>query len=295
MSKAGRSASVQYSHKGFRLSFARTQVMGIVNVTPDSFSDGGKYHDPARALAHAWSLAQQGADIIDIGGESSRPGAAPTSVEEELARVIPVVRAVAKSIPHIPISIDTYKPEVAAAALAEGAVMINDISGLRNPAMASLAAKTKAPVVVMHMKGTPQNMQRNPTYKDVVAEVKEFFLERIKTLGRMGVKKIILDPGIGFGKTANHNLMLLNRLEEIAALGYPLLVGLSRKSFIGKALGVDTEDRETGGVVANAIAIAKGARIIRVHDAGLGRQTAIMADCIRLGKKPVDRRGQTGP
>ncbi|MDH5478056.1 MAG: dihydropteroate synthase, partial [Nitrospinota bacterium] len=160
---------------------------------------------------------------------------------------------------------------------------------------ASLAAKTKAPVVVMHMKGTPQNMQRNPTYKDVVAEVKEFFLERIKTLGRMGVKKIILDPGIGFGKTANHNLMLLNRLEEIAALGYPLLVGLSRKSFIGKALGADTEDRETGGVAANAIAIAKGARIIRVHDAGLGRQTAIMADCIRLGKKPVDRRGQTGP
>ncbi|MDH5678455.1 MAG: dihydropteroate synthase [Nitrospinota bacterium] len=295
MSKAGRSASVQYSHKGFRISFARTQVMGIVNVTPDSFSDGGKYHDPAQALAHARRLAQQGADIIDIGGESSRPGAAPTSVEEELARVIPVVRALAKSISHIPISIDTYKPEVAAAALAEGAVMINDISGLRNPAMASLAAKTKAPVVVMHMKGTPQNMQRNPTYKDVVAEVKEFFLERIKTLGRMGVKKIILDPGIGFGKTANHNLMLLNRLEEIAALGYPLLVGLSRKSFIGKALGADTEDRETGGVAANAIAIAKGARIIRVHDAGLGRQTAIMADCIRLGKKPVDRRGQTGP
>lgn len=286
---------MEYRHQRFRLSFGRTQVMGIVNVTPDSFSDGGKFHDPAAAATHAMALVEQGADIIDIGGESSRPGAEPTTVEEELARVIPVIRALVKAIPDTPISIDTYKPLVAQAAMAEGAAMINDISGLRDPAMAALAAKSGAPAVVMHMKGTPKSMQNRPAYSDVVAEVKSFFKERIRTLTRMGVEKIILDPGIGFGKTANHNLQLLNRLEEIVAFGYPVLVGLSRKSFIGKALGENITDRETGGVVANAIAIAKGARIIRVHDAVLGTQTALMADCIRLGKKQVDRRGPTGP
>ncbi|MDH5639512.1 MAG: dihydropteroate synthase, partial [Nitrospinota bacterium] len=267
MPKAGKLQPREYRYKRFRFSFGGTLVMGIVNVTPDSFSDGGKFRDPAAAAAHAIALVEHGADIIDIGGESSRPGAAPATVEEELARVIPVIRSLAKAIPDVPISIDTYKPVVAQAALAEGVAMINDISGLRDQAMGALAANSGAPVVVTHMKGTPQNMQNNPTYNDVVAEVKAYFEERIGTLTRMGVEKIILDPGIGFGKTANHNLQLLNRLEEIVALGYPVLVGLSRKSFIGKALGDDNTDRETGGVAANAISISKGARIIRVHDA----------------------------
>ena len=268
--------------------------MGIVNVTPDSFSDGGKFLDPAAATAQGLALAEQGADILDVGGESSRPGAAPVPLEEEMARVIPVIRGIAQGRPSIPISIDTCKPEVARAALEAGAAMINDITGLRDPEMVRLAAKTGAPVVAMHMKGTPQTMQRCPAYKNVVADVISFFKERIKTLTRAGVTQIILDPGIGFGKTANHNLELLNRLEEICALGYPVLVGLSKKSFIGKTLGAQVGQREAGGVAANAIAIAKGAAIIRVHDVALHRQGAIMAGCIRLGKKPVDRRRRGG-
>jgi dihydropteroate synthase len=283
-----------YRHKGFRFPFHRTLIMGIVNVTPDSFSDGGLFQDPAAAIAHAITQADQGADIIDVGGESSRPGAAPLDVEDELARVIPVILGIVKARPALPVSIDTYKPRVAQAALEAGVAMINDIYGLRDPAMIRLTAKTQAPAVVMHMKGTPQTMQRRPAYKDVVAEVIAFFKERIRTLARHGVNKIILDPGIGFGKSANHNLALLSRLEEIAALGFPVLVGLSRKSFIGMTLGAKLNERETGAAAAHAIAIAKGANIIRVHDVALHRQAAIMADCVRLGKKPIDRRRRGG-
>ncbi|MDH4184626.1 MAG: dihydropteroate synthase [Nitrospinota bacterium] len=289
-----RKRPTQYTFRGLRLPFHRTLVMGILNVTPDSFSDGGRFLATGGAVKHALAMMDQGADIIDIGGESSRPGAAPVGEEEELDRVIPVIKGILAKRPGAAISIDTYKPRVARLALEAGAVMINDITGLRDPDMARLAARTQAPAVIMHMKGTPQTMQRRPAYRNVVEEVILFFKERIGSLTAMGVNKIILDPGIGFGKTANHNLALLNGLERIVALGYPALVGLSRKSFIGKTLGAQVEDREIGGVAANAIAIAKGAAIIRVHDAALGRQTAIMADCIRLGKKPVARRARAG-
>lgn len=275
----------EYRFRGYRLRFNRTLVMGILNITPDSFSDGGRYFDPAAAIAHARALADEGADILDVGGESSRPGAAPVAEEEELRRVIPVIREVVRAHPSVPVSIDTYKPRVARTALEAGAAIINDISGLRDPAMVSLAAEAGVPVVVMHMRGTPQTMQRRPAYRDVVEDIRSYFLERIKTLTARGVNKIILDPGIGFGKTANHNLAILNRLERLCGLGYPVLVGVSRKSFIGASLGAKVGARGPGAIAANVIAITKGARMIRVHGVADNLQAARMAEFIIRGKK----------
>lgn len=267
-----------------RLNFFRPLIMGVINVTPDSFSGGAKRVSTRSAIAQAERLIAEGADIIDVGGESTRPGAAPVSVKNEMARVIPVIESLTSLHPRIPVSIDTSKPEVAQAALTAGAVIINDITGLSHPAMVGLAVRTQAHVVIMHMKGTPQDMAKKARYGDVVAEVTAWLARRASELEGRGVTKIILDPGIGFAKTASHNLAILNRLETIVELGYPLLIGASRKSFIGKALDKPVEERETGTLAVTAIAVMKGASIIRVHDVAGNIQAAKMAHCVRKGK-----------
>ncbi|MDO8528121.1 MAG: dihydropteroate synthase [Deltaproteobacteria bacterium] len=248
--------------------FHSIQIMGILNVTPDSFSDGGSFVDPASAVDRALQMVEEGADIIDIGGESSRPGAHPVSVAEELKRVLPVIREVRRQS-KIAISIDTTKSLVAARALEEGATMINDISaGLQDPEMLSLAAHAKADICLMHMQGEPRTMQNNPAYKNVVAEVKQFFKERMEAAKRAGVSpdKIILDPGLGFGKRVEDNVALLVHLKEFRDLGCPILVGASRKSFIGALTGATVEERLSGSLAAAAIAVQNGATILRVHD-----------------------------
>jgi len=256
----------------------RPLIMGIVNVTDDSFYDGGRYVDSELAIAHAIELVEQGADILDIGGESTRPGAHPLKEEDELVRVVPVIAELARRI-TAPISVDTTKSRVAQAALDAGASIINDVSALRgDTAMASVVARSGAGVVLMHMQGTPQTMQTAPTYGEVVAEVMQFFKERMRAAMEAGIAqmKIVLDPGIGFGKLLEHNLELLNRLPELAMLDRPLLVGVSRKAFIGQLVGRSAEDREWGTAAAVALAVDRGARILRVHDVGM------MADVVKV-------------
>ncbi|MCE5229400.1 dihydropteroate synthase [bacterium] len=249
----------------------RVLVMGIVNVTPDSFSDGGKFFDIERAADHALELIAQGADILDIGGESTRPGSDAVSVEEELRRVVPVIERLAGKI-QVPISIDTMKAEVARQAVAAGAQIINDVTALRgDPKMAGVAGETKAAVVLMHMIGTPKTMQQEPRYGDVVTEVGEFLRERMQAAEAAGIERerIALDPGIGFGKTLEHNVELFRRMGELAALGRPLLIGPSRKAFLGKLLGgAPPEERLEGTIAAVVASICAGARIVRVHDVG---------------------------
>ncbi|HET6454493.1 MAG TPA: dihydropteroate synthase [Armatimonadota bacterium] len=261
----------------------RTLIMGILNVTPDSFSDGGVYQDTESAVRHGIQMAEDGADIIDIGGESSRPGSKPVSVDEELSRVIPVIQALAKQV-QVPISIDTYKPEVARAALDAGAAVINDITGLADEGMRSLAAERKAPTVIMHMKGTPRNMQENPEYGDVVSEIMAFFRERIALAVEAGLPEeyLIIDPGIGFGKTLEHNLEIIRNLADFKTLGRPILIGTSRKAFIGKILGgLPPTERLEGTAATVAISIMKGANIVRVHDVKEMSQVAKMADVLK--------------
>lgn len=246
----------------------RTYVMGILNVTPDSFSDGGQYLDPGRAVARGLEMVAQGADLIDVGGESTRPGAEPVSVEEELRRVIPVIRRLAREV-RVPISIDTYKVRVAEAAVDAGARLLNDISAGRfDPEMPRLAARTGLPLVVMHMKGTPRTMQEAPWYEDVVGEVDQFFRERIQALTEAGVarEQLILDPGLGFGKRTQDNLVLLGQLGRFRHWGLPLLVGPSRKSFLGEVLGTPPQDRLEGTLAAVVTAVVQGADLVRVHD-----------------------------
>jgi dihydropteroate synthase len=270
----------------------RTAVMGIVNVTPDSFSDGGKFFDPSRAVAHGERMARDGADIVDIGGESTRPGARPVAADEEARRVLPVIRALRARI-SIPISIDTIKSEVARAALGEGADVINDISALGfDPAMAPLAAKEKVPVVLMHMQGTPRTMQQNPFYENVVEEVKEFLGRRVELALEAGVdaEKILVDPGIGFGKNIEHNLALVRGLGALAALGRPILVGTSRKTFIGKLLDAAPEDRLEGSLAAAVAAVLAGANMIRVHDVKEAARAVRIADALRFGAESVGAR-----
>ena len=267
-----------------KLNFSRPLIMGVINVTPDSFSGGGKPVSTRSSVALAKKLIAEGADIIDIGGESTRPGAAPVSVKDELARVIPVIESLTRLHPRIPVSVDTSKPEVAQAALSAGAVIINDVTGLSHPAMVELAVRTQAHVVIMHMKGVPGNMAKKARYGDVVAEVTTWLANRANELESHGVKKIILDPGIGFAKTASHNLSILDRLDTIVALGYPVLIGASRKSFIGKILDKPVEEREVGTQAVTAIAVMKGASIIRVHDVAGNIQAAKIAYCVRKGK-----------
>ncbi|QJX00265.1 dihydropteroate synthase [Frigoriglobus tundricola] len=245
----------------------RPLVMGIVNVTPDSFSDGGKWFDHSTAVAHALALVEQGADVLDIGGESTRPNAEPVPLEEELRRVVPVVAEVARRT-TVPISVDTMKAGVARACLEMGAAIINDVSGLRDPDMISVAQKLRAGVVVMHMRGDPQTMQQNPRYADVVTEVTNYLQERLRALGECGIpaEAACLDPGIGFGKTLAHNLELLANLDAIARLNRPVCLGVSRKGFIGKVCGRQEFDRDTGSLVVGCIAAARGtAHVLRVH------------------------------
>lgn len=246
-----------------------TLVMGIVNVTPDSFSDGGKFFSPEVAISHASKLITQGADIIDIGGESTRPGADQVSESEELKRVIPVIEKIRTDNPTILISIDTTKASVAKHAVEAGADIINDVSGLSfDNNMIGIVESFNIPVVIMHMKGNPQNMQLNPKYKDIVNEILDFFKMKIKIAIQSGINRsmIILDPGIGFGKTVEHNFELLSRLNEFNVLELPIMIGPSRKSFIGITLDLPPEDRVEGTAAAVSAGVMNGASIVRVHD-----------------------------
>jgi dihydropteroate synthase len=252
----------------YRLSLDRTLVMGVLNVTSDSFSDGGRFLDRSAALDHVRTMIADGADLIDVGGESTRPGAAPTAEREEIERVIPLIEQIAKL--GVPVSADTRSPAVMRAAIAAGASMINDVSALRAPGALEAVAGAQRPVAVclMHMRGEPATMQQSVVYTDVATEVKVFLTERAAASEAMGISRdrIVVDPGFGFGKTMEHNLTLLRRLSEIAALDYPVMVGLSRKSTIGTLTGRDVGERMAGSIAAALAAVAHGAKIVRVHD-----------------------------
>ncbi|MBI4654393.1 MAG: dihydropteroate synthase [Nitrospirae bacterium] len=282
--------------KDFNFDFSqRTHIMGIINVTPDSFSDGGLYFNKESAINHALRMEEEGADIIDVGGESTRPGAESISIKEDIRRVVPVIEALKKKI-KIPISIDTYKADVAGAALSVGASIVNDISGLRFDArMPEVVARYQSPVVIMHIKGTPKNMQVNPTYKALIPEIMDYLREGIEIARNADVSedKIIIDPGIGFGKTVEHNLEIMRRLNEFRGFEKPILLGVSRKSFIGKTLGTNhygsylgdlpPSERLEGTASAVAIGIFNGANIIRVHDVKAMARVARIADAIKGG------------
>jgi dihydropteroate synthase len=269
----------------------RTLLMGILNVTPDSFYDGGSQLNPDDAIAHGLRLVEAGADVIDIGGESTRPGARPVSAREELERVLPVIRGLRRKV-NVPISIDTYKAQVAQAALNEGADIVNDISALRfDPQLAVLVAAEQVPVVLMHMQGTPQTMQAEPRYSDVLTEVRDFLAAQIEFALNAGIlgENIIVDPGIGFGKSLEHNLTLLRELPALAALGYPLLVGASRKAFIGKIVDANPDGRLEGSLAAAVAAVLGGAQIVRVHDVTETRRAVQVADALRFGVPGAER------
>lgn len=260
---------------------AHTLIMGIVNVTPDSFSDGGRHFDLQSALSHAWTLIAEGADILDIGGESSRPGSDPVPVDEELRRVVPVVQALA-GVCGVPLSIDTTKPEVADECLRLGARIVNDIAGLREPEMIRVTVRHDASAVIMHMRGTPKTMQSEPVYVDMIAEVKQFLAERVEAARAAGLRDICVDPGIGFGKTAAHNFEILRRLDEFQELGCPVLAGPSRKSFLGSLPGQqDAGGRLEGTIAAAVIAALHGASVVRVHDVAACRRALQVADAVR--------------
>ncbi len=252
---------------GFSLPPTKPAVIGILNVTPDSFSDGGRYASPQEAVEAARRMVSEGAHLIDVGGESTRPGAMPVPPEEEIARVLPVVEALDQD--GIPVSIDTRKPEIADAALSAGACVLNDVTGLREPAMRAIAARHEATVIIMHMKGEPQTMQANPEYEDVVGEVAAFLAEQAQACMSDGIaaERIWIDPGIGFGKTLEHNLALLRATGDLAASGYPVVIGVSRKSFLGRLTGEEDPTRRLGGSLAAGLYAAHlGAAALRVHD-----------------------------
>jgi dihydropteroate synthase len=280
--------------------------MGVLNVTPDSFSDGGRFLDAAAAIARGRALVAEGADIIDVGGESTRPGAEPVSATEELARVQPVLEGLAASglSAGVQISIDTCKGAVARAALAAGATLVNDVSALRaDPEMAGLVADSGADCCLMHMLGQPRTMQRNPRYDDVVDEVRAFLEERLDFAVREGIaeERVLLDPGIGFGKTIEHNLELLRRLQELASIGRPLVIGTSRKSFLGRIAAdasaapeaPDAEDRLAGTIATNVLAYERGAAVFRVHDVAPARDALAVAAATLDGRWTVRSTGRT--
>ncbi len=266
--------------KEYTLKFEKTLIMGILNVTPDSFSDGGLFADIETAVAHGEKMVSDGADVIDIGGESSRPGSVPLSEKEELARILPVVTRLLDEV-SVPISIDTYKPQVAEMCLKAGAHLINDITGLTNPEMRKVAVKHNVPVVIMHMRGSPKTMQQNPIYQDLIGEITTFFREQITRAHKEGIQQIIIDPGIGFGKTVEHNLQILKHLSAFKTLGYPILVGPSRKSFIGTITGLSVNNRLDGTLAAITVAIMNGANIVRVHDVNECKRAVQIVDAIR--------------
>lgn len=269
----------------YSLDFSKkTYLMGILNVTPDSFSDGGRYFDSAHAIKRAYEMVEDGADILDIGGESTRPGSEAVSIEEEISRTIPVIKELSKNI-KVPISIDTYKAEVARKALDAGASMVNDISGFRfDPDMPRVVSEYNVPVVLMHIKGTPKDMQLNPEYEALIPEIMDYLRISIRLAVKFGISEdmIIIDPGIGFGKTFDHNLEIINNLKEFASLEKPILVGPSRKAFIGKILDdAPVSERLEGTAAAVAVSIANGANIIRVHDIKEMAKVAKVADAIK--------------
>ncbi len=262
----------------------RTLLMGVLNVTPDSFSDGGLFFDKERAISHGRRMVEEGADIIDIGGESTRPGAKPLDLEEELRRVIPVIESLAKEV-DVPISIDTYKSEVAKRAIGAGAEIINDISGLHfDPALAQIAAKEDTPLILMHIRGTPETMQKNVHYDSLFSEILRYLRDSIQRAESAGLdpQQVVIDPGIGFGKTLEGNLLIIKNLHEFRILGKPILLGTSRKTFIGKILGAEAGERLEGTISSIAIGVLNGAHIIRSHDVLPAKKAIAVADAIRL-------------
>src|SRR5215216_2204079 len=262
-------------------------LVGVLNVTPDSFSDGGDFLDPEKAASRAAAILDEGAEIIDIGGESTRPGSDPVPREEEVRRVVPVIQKVLAYRPDAIVSIDTYRAATAEAALEAGARIVNDVTALRgDPRMAALAAEAGCPMILMHMLGEPKTMQRDPRYEDVVREVRDFLAARAGHAIAAGVEpeNVILDPGLGFGKTLGHNLMLLRRLDSLVELGFPVLFGASRKRFIGRITGVeDARDRVSGTMAANVLAYERGATFFRVHDVRPNREALAVAEAVRRG------------
>lgn len=273
---------------GHVLDLSRTAIMGILNVTPDSFSDGGIFLSRDAAIAHAIQMVEEGADVIDVGGESTRPGAQAVSVQEEIDRVIPVIEAVAQAVP-VPISIDTSKPEVMRAAVAAGAGLINDVRALRETDALATAADLAVPVCLMHMQGEPRSMQHSPSYGDVVTDVVNFLEVRIAACEAVGIDRdrILIDPGFGFGKTVAHNLELLRRLSEFSRFGIPILAGLSRKSMIGALFGLPVNERLHASVALAVAAVQNGAKILRVHDVRATREAIRMWEAInsRVGEE----------
>ena len=261
-------------------------ICGILNVTPDSFSDGGLFDDPRQALIHAHRLVDEGADLIDIGGESTRPGSRPPTTREELQRVIPVVAALSRQV-EVPLSVDTSRPEVMRAAVAEGASMINDVRALRRPGALDAAAELGVPVCLMHMQHSPDTMQLQPLYHDVVREVHDFLGERLEAARRAGIHpdNLLVDPGFGFGKSLAHNLALLARLADLETLGAPILVGLSRKTMIGQITGRGVADRLTGSVTAALISVQHGARVLRVHDVAATRDALTVLHAVNTAAR----------
>ena len=267
---------------GRLLDLSRPRVMGVLNVTPDSFSDGGDFIAPESAIVRAREMVEEGAAIIDVGGESTRPGAPPVSLEDELQRVIPVIEALHAAV-SVPISIDTRKPEVMQAAVAAGAGLINDVNALQEPGAVEMAASLEVPVCLMHMQGIPETMQDTPTYNDVVDEVTAFLQARTDVCMQHGISKerILLDPGFGFGKTTTHNLLLLQQLQRLVEHGFPVLVGLSRKSLIGKVLELPVDKRLYPGVALAVLAVWKGAALVRCHDVQATREAIEMCQAVR--------------
>lgn len=267
----------------------RALIMGILNVTPDSFSDGGRYLDRDDAVARGVAMVEEGADILDVGGESTRPGAEPVDAEEEAGRVVPVIAELSRRT-KAAISVDTAKAEVAIRAIDAGACIVNDITALADPAMTAAAVKSGAGVLLMHMQGTPRTMQANPQYADVVAEVTEFLRARVEAAVAAGVRResIAVDPGIGFGKTVGHNVRLLSGLPALVGLGRPVVVGVSRKSFLGKLTGRDVHERLAAGLAALAFCRLNGAHVFRVHDVAESKDAARLTDILRDGHVGMD-------
>jgi len=276
---------------GHHLDFAcRTAVMGILNVTPDSFFDGGAHFSPRDAVNHGLTLAREGADIIDVGGESTRPYSDPIPLDEELRRVIPVIKALAQET-ELTISIDTYKSEVARLAIEAGATMVNDVSALRfDPGMGPLVAEADLPIVLMHMKGTPRDMQVNPTYEDLIGEILAFLRKAVDEAHSVGIRKelVIIDPGIGFGKSFGDNLRILRELDAFSSLGQPIMVGTSNKAFIGHTLGLPPDSRDAGTMATVAAAVMNGADIVRVHNVKTAKETVRMIDAIKSGSSALE-------
>jgi dihydropteroate synthase len=269
------------------LASSRALVCGILNVTPDSFYDGGRCRDHAAAVEHGRRIAAEGADLIDVGGESTRPGARPPTIDEELARVVPVIESLSRSV-AVPLSVDTSRPEVMREAARAGATMINDVRALRVPGALAAAAELDLPVCLMHMQGEPGTMQNNPVYNEVVADVRQFLADRLRACERAGMDRgqLVVDPGFGFGKTLEHNLRLLRELHELAGLGVRLMVGLSRKAMIGAVTGRPVEGRSTGSTAAAMIAAQRGASVFRVHDVAATRDVLAVLAAVQHSEQP---------